>query len=356
MTNINEALAKLNDESKEIRQKADELWKDNINQQYDGLKERKQISDMAQNMNVDGMSVQKIEEAQADSKHYLENAKNCKVFINNDFKGKVSNFGKNIILIGAKSGQGKSTTTANLAYHDLIQGGRPLVITNEEAVSDVYNRVTCLIRGWNYVEHEFITAEQAQIFNDMMPKLAQRMTVIDDNYCMKYGSTTTLEGITTIFDKLLTSTTKYTSIILDYYQNIDSSLNNPSMENYKVQENFVQYIDQFKNKYMAPVIVLSQQKEGKDLPFKEAIEGRKIIYNKATCVVELVAERDLWRSGWKIHKSRFSKAIGQTIYTGFEKGKYTPYTAEFRNKVELRKTQEEQNKLLKGIFVEKANE
>jgi hypothetical protein len=354
MTNtVENALLAINDESKVIRQQEHEIWKKNVQQKYDDLKEREDLVEKSNAINIDGMSVEKLEEARDESRRYLEHAKQSKMFINNDFKSKVPYFGKNIVFIGAKTGQGKSTTAANLAYHDLIQGGHPLLITNEEVTGDVYNRVTCLIKGWNYVEHDMITEEQAKIFDDMMPKLAQRMTVIDDSYCMEYGSTSTLEGIQTICEKLLASPTVYTSIIIDYYQNIETSLKQPYLDVYKVQEKLVLYLDKFKNKYMAPIVMLGQLKEGKDLPFKEAIEGRKIILNKATCAIEMIADRDNWRTIWKIHKSRFTSAIGKEVYTGFERGKYVPYTADFRNKAELRRIQAAQNQLLKGIFVEK---
>jgi hypothetical protein len=64
------------------------------------------------------------------------------------------------------------------------------------------------------------------------------------------------------------------------------------------------------------------------------------------------SEPDMLRTAWKIHKSRFSESIGKTIYTGFDKGRFVEYTLEFKNRVEIRKQEEEQKKLLKGIFNE----
>ena len=352
-TTLENALLNVKSDNAEVRKKEMELWKHKVDTNYTDLQERQKQMSILKTIDLDGMSANKVQEAKTETRKYLEHAKNAKVYINNDFKGKIPYFGHNVILVGGRSGTGKSTISANLAYLELLQGGYPLILTNEEVTGDIYNRITCLFKGWTYTEHDSFTKDQLDTFDDMMDKLSSRMTVIDNNYTKEYGQTTTLEGIQSILESLATCNRKYTTIIIDYYTNVNVSLNNPGMENWKVQEKLANYLDQFKSRYLAPIVVLAQLKEGKDLPFKEALEGRKSIYNIATCAIELKAEREELRTAWTIHKSRFTQAIGQTIYTGFDRGKYVPYTSEFKNQIELKKQREEQQSLLKNMFNKK---
>ena len=142
----------------------------------------------------------------------------------------------------------------------------------------------------------------------------------------------------------------YSVIIMDYYQNVTSSMEMPELGQYEVQEKLAFFLDTFMLRCSAPILVLAQLKEGKDLSFKEAMEGRKVLYNKASCVMELRKESEHSRTAWKIHKSRFNEANGATIHTGFERGRFVRYTPEFRNKAELSRQRIAQSKLFKNIF------
>jgi hypothetical protein len=277
---LEEAILSVNNEHQEIRKKEYEITKERINSKYNELQEKKKQLQVNNSLDLTSMSTEQLNKAREENIKYLQAAKNSRVFINNDFKGKVTYFSGNIILVGARSGHGKSTTSANIAFHELMQGGRPLVITNEENIADIYNRVTCLCRKWSYVNHEDFTKEQLDTFDKMIPKLASRMTVVNDSYNGGYGQTTTLEGLQGIIESIIKAKDKklYTSVILDYYQNIVSSVEYPHLSPYDAQEKFANYLDQrYKGNYPAPFVILGQLKEGKDLTFKESIEGRKVI-------------------------------------------------------------------------------
>ena len=348
--NVSPQVTEILEEAKEIRKKKYEVDKQRINSSYDDMLKRQQEMEANDSIDLNGMSQEHIDKIKRETREYLEHAKNSKCFINNDFQGKVPFFGKNLLFVGAKTGHGKTTIGKNIAYHTLIQGGRVLYITNEENTGDVYNGITCLIKGWSYTEHESFTDEQMKEFDKMMDILPQRMMVIDDNYSKGYGQTTTLEGIKATLMTLHETKVHYDVIIIDYYQNVSRSNERPHLNNWQVQEEFAKFLDTFKNTYLAPIVLLSQLKEGKDLEFKESIEGRKIILNIATCAMRVTAEREYLRTAFEIHKSRFTSAIGKTIHVGFDRGKYVDYTPEFRNNAELIKQKREQNGLLSKIL------
>ena len=199
---------------------------------------------------------------------------------------------------------------------------------------------------------EFLRRSQSQLFpiRFQAHHAFPLGVVIDDHYQSKGGQTTTLEGVKAIFNSLKKTKTQYTAIIFDYFQNVVKSNERPWLKNWQVQEELAKFLDTFKNDYLAPIVILSQLKEGKDLAFKEAIEGRKSILNVSTCAMQVTAEREYKRTAFKIHKSRFTSAIGETIYVGFDKGKYVDYTPEFKNQVELEITRKEQQNLLSSIL------
>jgi replicative DNA helicase len=344
------------EESQEIRRKKYEIDKTRIESNHTEMIRRKTEMEVNNNIDLSSMSSQRLTKIIKETREYLEHARNSKCFINDDFQGKVPFFGRNLVLVAARTGHGKTTIGKNIAYHTLVQNGRVLYITNEENSGDVYNGVACLCKGWPYTEHNSFTNEQLEEFDKMAPILAKRMVVIDDNYNGGYGQTTSLEGIKAILLKLHETDVKYDVIIIDYYQNISHSNERPDLKDWQVQEDIAKFLDTFKNTYLAPIIALAQLKEGKDLPFKEAIEGRKLILNVSTCALEVKAEREFKRTSFCVHKTRFTSAIGETIHVGFNKGMYVNYTPAFRNEAELEKERKDQSSLLSRVLGGKKND
>jgi len=345
---MSEKFAEIDPENKDFHLKQDAVKKHRIERQYSDMVERQRQAEKAKKINVTHIDPKRIESIVKKNKEYMLQARQSKVFLTEDFQGKVPYFPRNIILAAARTGEGKSTTCANISFHAITQGQRILVITNEENVGDVYNRVTCLLKKISYNDHTQFSDEQIDMFGDMMRKLSSRMTVIDDTFNGEMNQTTSIEGIESILKSLLNNPIKYDAIILDYYQNIDKSIEDPSMTSWQAQEKFCKFIDSFKNIYDAPIILLAQKNqhsEGKS--FKESIEGRKVVLNVATCALEIEANRELLCTEWTIRKSRFAGAVGETIRTGYKRGKYVPYDAAFKVEVQHqneRKKMEEQRK------------
>ena len=320
----------------EFRKKQREVQQFEVDNRHDDMIRRKEELAVHESIDPTKMSPEKIKSIQKSSTNYLTGAKNSKPFLMDEFRGKIPYFSQNLIVLAAETGQGKSTIAANLAFHALLQGQKVLIVTNEENPSDCYNRVTCLTRGWPYNNHEDFTDEQIQFFDENIPRLAQRMVVIDDFHSGAMGQTTTLEGIKAIFDPLVEKGHDYDIIVLDYYQNVAISSKNPKLNDWQVQDLFVKYINQVKNVIGCPLITVAQKKKAKkdeELSFKELIEGRKTISNAATCVVELKVNKKELSTTFKIVKSRFANAVGEEIKVGFDKGKYVRHTPEFAAQV-----------------------
>ena len=310
----------------------------NLDNKFDEIQERTSQLNALQKFNLDKEDPSVIQKIADENEQYLIAAKNAGVFINNDFKGKVPLFPKNVVVVAAETGVGKSTIAANLAYHAIMQRQRVLIIVNEESPGDVYNRVTCLIKGWAYVDHGSFTDEQRKTFKEMTILLRERIVVIDDSYLPGVPHlTTSIEGVETILNSTIENKNEFDLILIDYYQNIDKSVKVPTLSDHQAQYRFCKYIDQFKNRANAPIVVLAQLKTSGEtkLSFKESIEGRKGLMNISTCSLKVTKDVENQRTGFTIEKSRFTAALGQTVWVGFDKGKYVDYTPEFKNKVQL---------------------
>lgn len=335
-------------EKKKAELQADELEikKFKIEAQKKHISEVRENLERAKNTSFGILPESEVDKMVKDSEDYIDAAKHAMTFINKEaFKSIVPFFRKNIILIGAKTGEGKSTAIANIARGliselnpETKKARRILVISNEEKREDFYNRITCLILGWSYTNHDKFTEEQKKTFSKYIKLLSKVITVIDDSHGGGTGMTTTLEGLQMIFENMIRDGDYYDAILIDYYQNFRRSQKNFAMNEYDVQSSVAALLDQYKNVYPAPIVIMSQIKPiepGEELnaPFETRIKGRKEIIVKSTFVMEMVTDRKTFTTSWIIHKGRFSENVGNTIETGYDRGRYVFKGPEFKKKV-----------------------
>lgn len=340
-----DAAVKAEADKLDLQAKEAEVRKHRANVALDQIKTAEDEMNRAANLNLDRLSPEQIVELRKQNADYMEAAKYPITFINPEFVKLVPSFRKNIILIGAVTGAGKSTAVANIAAPIIFQKkksdqklGRVLVMTNEEKSEDVYNRVTCLAQGWSYTNHSDFTDEQKKVFDQWIAFLSQegRLTVVDDNYGGVCGTTTTLEGIKGIFENLIKNKIFYDAIIIDYYQNVQESKLDPNLDQYKVQARLSRMLDHYKNIYPAPIYVFIQlepstSKDGnKKIPFRHRIEGRKVILNVSTACIEMVADKENLSTEFYFHKSRFTQFNGESITMDYVKGKFVKQDKEAR--------------------------
>lgn len=338
---------------KDVFEKDLTLREHRVNLQLNELIKNKTELEEAKKINFGEMSPETVEQLVKDNDEYMEAAKKSMTFINNEFKGIVPFFRKNLILVGADTGHGKSTVTAGIAFSVISQINpstekkcKCLVIVNEERPEDIFNRVTALIHGFEYTNHDQFTEEQRQTFREFIPKLAKdgRLTVIGDVYQGIPDFTTTVEGIETIFNNLIQEMTvtgeiPYDCILIDYFQNVTRSKNDPKLDEFNCQRRLALLLDQMKSRYPGPIVLMAQMKklidEEDSTPFNIRLKGSKLICDKCTFICELIPEKDYYRSKWKLWKSRFTKAIDnrEYIYTGYDRGKFVPYSEDFIKRV-----------------------
>ena len=339
--------------AKEIRSKRLIIDENRVNREVDRIRQVSEELQKAENTDYSKLSKESRESLRKKNLDYFDGAKHGMEFIHPVFNGIVPFFQKNLILMLAKTGEGKSTAVSNMVLSIIRQKNpvtgaprRVLVITNEEAEEDVYNRIPSLIKGWAYTNHAKFSDEQINTFDKFIDGVTRSgiINVIGDTYEGNDGTTTTIEGIRSIFDNLIKNKIHYDAIIIDYYQNVASSKVSPEMNEFQAQATLANMLDKYKNIYPAPIVVMAQikpndQEKGKEnkTPIRLRIEGTKKIINKATFVMEMIPDKTNLRTEWFVHKTRFGEFIGTSLFTGFDRGRFVEYNQAFIDQVRKNK-------------------
>lgn len=344
-------------EGEELREKEYEIRKRRVELQHHELKIREAQQNAFSNLPIGQNTTERALRLADENEEYVRLAKKSATFLNMDvFKDKVALFPRNILLFGAETGTGKSTTVANFTESYLRKGKRVLIITNEEYTTDILNRVVFLMNNWAYTNHDEITEEQLAECRRAYPVLLKRIEVIDDKFNGLGGTTTTLEGIqgicNHIADKFRGGEIPYDAVLIDYVQNIKYSTQNTGLVQWQVLDRLGAFLDNWKAEYPAPILLFSQLKGSGDgsTDFKDRIEKFRAIMNHATTAIEVKADRDNLRTEWTFRKNRFKGAVGISVFTGYDKGRYIEYNQDFMNQVRLKNEQKKHAKLMGGVF------
>jgi len=359
---ISEALEKFNaslEKDKELDKKKESLREKKLI--VDDHKYTNELEKIRQNeldlkritdSNVGILDEEKILKIQEENRNYLNNLNDSLVFLDPKLTKLISAWPGNLILVGSCTNGGKSTLTANLMLKTIGQkrasdgkNRTVLVISNEESPYSVYNRLTCLVRGYNFNDIDNFTQEQKDELVEYVGRWARLgITVIEDD---GHGLTTSLEGIQSIFQNLFKTKTWYDMVILDYIQKVTNS-KRANLSDWQVMLKTMECLDIYKNTYPAPIVVTSQLKtqtkdgDNNDMDFKERLCGRKDILNPCTVGIELIPDRELSRSRFVLRKSRYrGEKVGRFHDMGFENGKFVPYSDEFKAKVAKKKEDRE---------------
>jgi len=340
-------------EEAEYNRKSFEIKKHKLDSQYRMMEQQKEMSKRARNADFNFDVEKYVNETVDHNTQYLDSAREESMnFINDSFDGIVPFMPNQVILIGARTGKGKSTSTANIAWKCLLDNKRVLILSNEERRADVYNRVTALIKDKSYSDHRNMTPEDRDMYNEHIKILANKgMIVIDDEHTKSTGGMSVLETMCGYLENA-TDEGNFDVILIDYAQKVNQSSEMADAPTWQVQEKFYYYIENVSKKKKCPPIVLMGQlkpdsKEG--LAYEDRFEGRKTITKPATCIMEARPNYEARATDFITHKTRWSEHNGATITVGFSKGKYVIYDEKFKQEVQMAKAELAQRELLKDV-------
>ena len=249
-------------------------------------------------------------------------------FVNSSLTKAIPFTKENLYLLCAYSGSGKSTVAANVSYPLWKQGKKSLVISNEESEEDILFRIACLELGYNFNDYKKgrMPASMQKECALLFPKISQFVKVVDVNY--KDGLTTKVEGVKRILE--LVANRDYSCAMIDYFQLIKHSANNPSASTYEVLNDFRIWLGQYIKRSNMPIVCFAQlhslgKRNNKDLDSR--IKHCPDIYEPSTVVIEIVPDFENKTSDFIIIKDRFGLA-GHRVTCAFLKGRFVPLDGE----------------------------
>lgn len=231
-----------------------------------------------------------------------------------------------LTLIGAKSGNSKSTTAANIlaGFLEFKPDTTALVISNEELTDAIIHRTACVMERLPYMSFHNKTMhneDRVRVLQAAQRVLARVVVVNDPDW-----DTTTLEDVTAILEG--SAAQGVNLVLIDYYQTINKSKNDQDAESYLVLKKFGGFIRKYGMRCPVPVVVMCQlsPKSLGGSEFQARVQNDKTIYNDAFNVVEIEPDFESQITTFTIHKQRFGVSQGVKVLLKFNRGVYEKWS------------------------------
>lgn len=224
-------------------------------------------------------------------------------------------------IVGAKSGESKSTTCANViaGFIKHSPGKKVIVITNEEGPDAVIDRVSCILHKKNYIElyKGRISNRDRDLIETTSINLTDTIEIVDDST----WDMACLEDVIAVLESAAKN--KLHMVVLDYLQTVTYSRDEPQLESYQVSKRLGLFLKDYGRRVGVPVIVFAQLKPKTDGgAIQDRVQNDKTIYNHAFNVIEVIPNFDTLVTEFIIHKGRFELKQGKKIVMKFVGGRY----------------------------------
>jgi replicative DNA helicase len=259
---------------------------------------------------------------QRDKERKLRALQNSVYFIDPHFSTKFK-LVQGLYLVGAISGQGKSTALRNILAGFVMQTSnkKARVLTNEESSMTVYDGVACVLLGFDFSKHQNYKnspKEREKIeetAHDLMDKIDVEagdsnfdMSCMEDvERVLRFGEEQNDAGL----------------ICLDYWQTVNHSRDNEEWESFRVLKELGFFLKGYGQRASCPVLNFVQlQGKADSKDFKSRIENDKTIYNHAFGAIEIIPDFENRTSKFVVVKDRHGGATGEVVEMAFSNGKY----------------------------------
>lgn len=227
-----------------------------------------------------------------------------------------------LILVGAKTGQSKSTTAANIVAGFLKsnEDKQAIVVSNEEKSDAVLQRIACVLTEVSYIDYfrGHVTPDERVRVEETVAYVLGRVAVVSeaDTYNMGY-----LEDVLAVLEGAVTENVGI--IVIDYLQTITASREDSSLDTFRVLKKLGTALKDYGRKYALPVVVLAQLKNSEmGMDFASRVQNDKHMANHAFICIEVRPDFQAKETEFIIHKDRFWGHTGKKVRAAFVGGRH----------------------------------
>jgi hypothetical protein len=226
-----------------------------------------------------------------------------------------------LVLIGAASGTGKSTTAAAIAHALYVDKKHTFIISNEETAARVVGRIACAELGVDFnlfIEDKAPPAIRKMVAQEIL-NVEPYVTVADDSV-----ATTTVESIEKLMREVDESG-RYSAIIIDFAQRVVKSTTMPSAERVQVLYAFKDMITDYSQHAKTPVVLFTQlvplASDEDERNFESRVKWARGLVEAAATAIEVIKVKGLPVSTFYMAKRRFGSA-DVSISCRYENGRF----------------------------------
>lgn len=229
---------------------------------------------------------------------------------------------KGLVVVGALTGQSKSTTNANVLFGFLrdVKDKKAICITNEEPMEGVYNRLACIALGVSYGRYQtgLLKPKTMQEVEVAARTFIDRIEVV----CSGDWQMTYMEDVKAVCDYASANPEEVGLVTLDYFQTVVASRLNRTESPYQVFKKLGLYFKEYGTRAAPPIVTFVQIRASKDDSlFKERIEGDRELLNHAFAAIEVVPNFKELTTKFIVRKSRYGlPPEGTEIEAKFKEG------------------------------------
>lgn len=226
-----------------------------------------------------------------------------------------------LVLIGGVSGKGKSTLAANIlsGFLSTKENGEALVISNEESLGSIYNRVACVLLQLSFFK--FHNGKYPHKVKEQVRGVASEV-IKRVKVCQADGwDMSVMEDVQAMLEYAADGGAALA--LCDYYQTVNTSRKEPQMESYTVHKKFGFWLKEYASKVPMPIVMFAQLKtDSEQHEIKDRVENDRTIVNHAFQVLEVVPDFEASNSTFKMHKDRFGGQTNSEITMKFKEGRF----------------------------------
>lgn len=231
-----------------------------------------------------------------------------------------------LTLIGAQTGNGKSTVCYNLiSYLHLGErcSKRILLLSNEATEEEVYSKVACLMLGWDWERdyHNGDDENKLALITGTIKELAKTLTVVTSK--LDEYDTSDLDDVKRILEHAKGESDRYSMVLIDYLQTIVTCKSRRHLKPHEISYSLGSYLKRYAQICDVPVVIFAQLWADSDSrpDFPQRVQYDRMFANHAHTCLEVIPDHGSRTTTIRCHKQRWGPIQRWEVTLQYDRGR-----------------------------------